>query len=256
MAEAASAVVADMDTSGGRIISNSANIAAAFDAIDAMKAQLWQDEWTDAVADYLESLDDTTDRVISYAATLGTADVAAAGLLRRQYKSLVADMLTNPSTLAAGLFIPAYQSISASVASGGTAAATIAAAKDLITGTDEREGGIQRAVAQPVSDVQAVHERATTQAATGKIEKEFYLYQGSEIDTTRPFCAERRNKVWHKREIEDWARLDWAGKMPETNRSNIFDLLGGYNCRHILLPLARRDVPQADWQRMKSKGLV
>ena len=50
--------------------------------------------------------------------------------------------------------------------------------------------------------------------------------------------------------------LEWAGKKPETNRGNILELLGGYECRHIAVPLAKRDVPAADLQRMKAKGYI
>lgn len=62
--------------------------------------------------------------------------------------------------------------------------------------------------------------------------------------------------MWHEQEIRGWASEEWAGKRPETNSSNIFDLLGGYNCQHILVPLAKRDVPEADLERMRRKGLL
>lgn len=257
MAERAAEAIAGLDTSGGRILGTASNVAAALDVVREMQAELGADPWMDAVADYLESIDATTDRVFRYAATLGTVDQAASIALRRQYKALLADMLTSVGTYAADLWVPVYQSVASAIASESTTAQAIEAIDVLaLGGEDQAQGSVARIVAQPVSDATAIHERATTQEVARQLNIKFYRYQGSEIDTTRPFCAERRGKVWHEAEIRAWAREDWAGKRPETTAGNIFDLLGGYNCRHILVPLAKRDVPEADLERMRKKGLV
>lgn len=257
MARRAAEAIAGLDTSGGRIVGSADNVAAALGVVREMQAELGADPWADAVADYLESIDATTDRVFRYAATLGTVDEAASVALRRQYKALLADMLTSPGTYAADLWVPAYQSVASAIASEATPAQAIEGVEALaLGGEDQTIGAVERIVAQPVSDATAIHERATTQEVARQLNVKFYLYQGSEIDTTRPFCAERRGKVWHEAEIRGWASEQWAGKRPETNAGNIFDLLGGYNCRHILVPLAKRDVPEADLARMRRKGLV
>jgi len=46
-------------------------------------------------------------------------------------------------------------------------------------------------------------------------------------------------KVFTTEEVKEWASLDWQGKNPATNASNIFTLLGGYNCMHTLLPVSK-----------------
>lgn len=261
MALAASTTIAGFDTQGSdprtaTVIANAANMQGALDVINAMKAELAGDPWIDAVSDYLESLDDTADRVIEYTQTLGDPDPAVAFALRRQYKVLIADLLTNPSTYNAALWVPAYQSISASVASEAQISQVVTSVNELVKGDSERLGKIENAVGQPVSDAQAVHERATTQALAKQLDIQFYFYQGSEIDTTRDFCAQRRDHAWHVKEIEEWASLDWQGKRPETTKGNIFELLGGYNCRHIAVPISMRNVPASDLARMRAKGLI
>lgn len=256
MARRAAEAIAGLDTSGGRLVGTEANVAAALTIVEEIKLELGSDPWLDAVADYLESLDDTTDRVLKYAATLGTVDDGAAMALRRQYKALLADMLTNPGTYAATVWVPTYQSISSAIASEGAASLAVQSVTELLAGNDERKGGIQHMVEVLVADATAIHERATTQEVARQLNVKFYLYQGPSIDTTRPFCEARRGKVWHEQEIRGWASEEWAGKRPETNASNIFDLLGGYNCQHILVPLAKRDVPEADLERMRRKGLL
>lgn len=55
-----------------------------------------------------------------------------------------------------------------------------------------------------------------------------YLYYGNIIGSSRPFCIARAGKVFTKKEIEAWNKLNWKGK----KRGNIWITRGGYNCRH------------------------
>jgi hypothetical protein len=89
---------------------------------------------------------------------------------------------------------------------------------------------------------------------------EFFVYQGRPIATTRSFCRERAGRYWHREEIKEWGRnagfMPWKGMHKGTNEVNIFLLLGGYTCRHILIPVSRGTVPQEDLDRMREKGLI
>lgn len=59
----------------------------------------------------------------------------------------------------------------------------------------------------------------------------YAIYGGTAKDNTREFCLERLNRVYTREEIESWNDLDWPGKKPN---HDIFQCLGGYNCRHQL----------------------
>lgn len=65
-----------------------------------------------------------------------------------------------------------------------------------------------------------------------------WLYAGTLIKTSRAFCTNRVGMVYTTTEVESWANISWAGKIPTTNKENIFTLLGGYNCRHTLRPIS------------------
>jgi hypothetical protein len=71
-----------------------------------------------------------------------------------------------------------------------------------------------------------------------KFNVRFFRYVGGEIDTTRPFCDKRVGKIFTKDFIESWAKDDWSGKKNGTTSSNIFINLGGYRCRHSLVPVS------------------
>ena len=70
------------------------------------------------------------------------------------------------------------------------------------------------------------------------LDLEHYFYRGTKIESTRSFCNFRTGKYFTKKEIQDWAGLNWTGKIPGTNKDNIFTLRGGYNCRHLIIPVS------------------
>lgn len=257
MAKAAATAIGSLDTTGGVLVNSDANINGALRVIDAMKAELAGDPWFNAVSDYLESLDETAERIIKYGVKLGDIDEAPIRGITRNYKMLLGDLLTDANTHASTLWIPTYQTVTGAITGpDGTVASAVEAVTTLTTGDDDTLGRIESELSRPVGDARMVQERASTQVIAQQLDVQFYFYQGSEIDTTREFCADRNDKAWHIKEIESWASLDWDGKKPETNKGNIIELLGGYECRHVMLPIAKRDVPAVDLERMRSKGYI
>lgn len=71
-----------------------------------------------------------------------------------------------------------------------------------------------------------------------ELELKHYFYRGTKIATTRPFCNVRAGKYFTKAEIQAWASLNWAGKIPGTNKDNIFVRRGGFSCRHLIIPVS------------------
>jgi hypothetical protein len=59
----------------------------------------------------------------------------------------------------------------------------------------------------------------------------YAVYSGTIMDTTRPFCEARVNKVFDRKEIAGWANLQFAGK---PKMYDPFMDCGGHNCRHHL----------------------
>lgn len=89
------------------------------------------------------------------------------------------------------------------------------------------------------------------QSVTESLGLQWYFYAGTIVDDTRQFCKDRVGKYWHESEVEGWASLQWQGKIPTTNPSNIVANRGGYNCRHQLIPVSEDVVPEADKARVR-----
>lgn len=80
-------------------------------------------------------------------------------------------------------------------------------------------------------DIYAQFERESSNQMRIDLKLQFAVYNGGTIETTRPFCKARNNKVFHVSEILDFADIEFAGK--SSPYDPISDL-GGYNCRHSL----------------------
>lgn len=79
-----------------------------------------------------------------------------------------------------------------------------------------------------VSTTIAGFQRSIQQKKSQDVGIELFLYLGPDDDVTRPFCEERVGKVFSSNEIREW---DNGQGLP----ADIY--LGGYNCRHELVPI-------------------
>lgn len=116
------------------------------------------------------------------------------------------------------------------------------------------EGSLMRYSRQILRDTLANYSGAYIEAITEDVGLQFYKYVGGRVDRTREFCSDRMGKYFHKREVEDWAKLSWQGKRRGTTKSSIFIYRGGYNCGHSLVPVDVSNVPKAVIERAKEKG--
>jgi len=121
-----------------------------------------------------------------------------------------------------------------------------------------------------VKDAFSIADRQYNDLISRENQIEFYRYDGNRIKTTRYFCCVRVGGIYHRKEIESWGRKEslWnntsdggkcektkgGGRNPQTNASTIFSYLGGYNCRHVLIPIATDYVPQSVKDDAQAKG--
>ena len=248
-------------TSEGRIVSSSANIARVGELVSAMKAEFLDEEFVNAVTDYVESLDSVTSNVMSAFDKFDGVDDDVLRAISRKYKQEAADLLINPETYAESLWKPAADRLI-------YAAATAEDVASAVTGVSETI-----ALAPMVPQVEAVTvsaplmlQRTQTAAAAEKTGAQFFYFQGRPIKTTRAWCREREGKYWHIEEIRKWGRDaangdGWDGMVDGTNEQTIFVHLGGWfgernSCRHILITVLRSAVPVEDIARMVEKDLI
>ena len=103
--------------------------------------------------------------------------------------------------------------------------------RDLILGNDNKLGVIAnfQELTMQSGSASEMYDRFVQNEYSRAISLNYAIYQGGEIETTRPFCDARNAGVYTREEILAWNNEDWEGK--KTPNNIILDA-GGYNCRH------------------------
>jgi hypothetical protein len=249
-------ILGDLDVRGGTILATEANIARLSEVMQAIEAGFVDDQYERAVRDYLRTFDKLTTNTATWANELGRFSPDLLTSLSRQYKTIAAEYLLNAQSFSLTMLNPIAQEVAGYIATGGRYRDLVDSVSTIVTGGGEADGALLGNARTAVNDLVSVYERTATSVAAEAVGADFFLYQGRPIDTTRPFCRDRANKYYHRREIAGWADEDWNGKMAGTTSTTIFQYLGGYNCRHVLVPVRQDLVPAADLQRMREKGYI
>lgn len=126
--------------------------------------------------------------------------------------------------------------------------------RTFITGNDEVDGKLKKYAGQIVTDSLFDFSRGFQEAVSANSGLQFILYSGHPIKDSRDFCLARKGKYFHKREVEQWARLNWAGKKQGTTSSTIFIYAGGYRCSDMIIYVSELIVPKEVIDRAKSAG--
>jgi len=118
--------------------------------------------------------------------------------------------------------------------------------RKFIEGTDTEKAFLERYIKQTTNDSVMTFNAEYIQTIADDLDVEYYLYQGTIIADTRPFCEARSGRFFTKEEVQKWPNLKgWQGRMAGTNSSTIFIYRGGYNCRHQLWPVAKEQYDAA-----------
>ena len=156
--------------------------------------------------------------------------------------------------LASQIKQPLNQILNQNINTGGAFSDLLQQVREFIKGTNDREGKLMRYSKQIARDSLFDFNRSLQESISENAGLEFYQYLGGIMDDTRPFCAERSNKFYHKKEIESWPRLNWQGKRPGTTSSTIFVFAGGFSCLHMIVPVSEAIVPTAVKKRAEELG--
>ena len=122
--------------------------------------------------------------------------------------------------------------------------------RKFIEGTPQDAPFLNRYIKQTTNDAVMTFNSEYIQTIAEDLDVEHYLYSGTVISDSRPFCVSRAGRYFTTDEVKAWPNLKgWQGRMAGTNSSTIFIYRGGYNCRHQLWPVSKEQYDAA-----KEKG--
>ena len=229
----------------GNLLVSQGNFNKIQALVQKMKAAYMNKDYSKAIRDFVGSIDATaedTGKLMGIITKEAFVQSATAGAILSNAKTTVFDLLANA---AVNDSVESFKQIlNTSISTGENFQQVIRNIRNNIEGTPEFAGRMERYAKQNAYDFYSISNAQYIRQVSEDYEFEFYEYIGVDVKSTRSFCKTRNNKIYHKREIQEWASLDWDGKNRGTDASTIFAYRGGYNCGHQIIPVATEDVPE------------
>lgn len=253
--------------SQGNFILNNANLRLAADVDLRLREALERSEYTEFVTEFASEFNSQIGFNEDYfrkAFPFFESSELGNQIVRQAQRNAV-QLLVNVSPDSDFIY-PIKQQIEQAIVNNASFQETLASLTDFVVGDDQVEGKILHYAKQIAHDTFAVGDASYAAAVADEVGAEWYRYSGTEIKTTRPFCAERDGMYFSRKEIELWGdgkrtpgfqwpqSGTWAGEMEGTNSKTIFTTRGGYNCRHSIMAVSVFGVPKEDIERAISLG--
>lgn len=246
-------LISKLEKKGDAFTNSATNRAAVDRIIERATNLLMEGPYAEALTNYLVNLQSSVLLSDSYFKAI--TDFEQKAFYRETIKKAIAQVtdLFDKDAIGQVFINPLKTLLSTQVDLGASFGDTVKTLRNFIEGNPQLdvEGKLSRYVKQNARDAFAQTDRLYLQIVTKDIGLAWYRYSGALIADSREFCIHRAGNYYHEDEIRDWASLNWQGKNPNTNRDNIFILLGGFNCIHTLDPVLEDVVPQADRDRVK-----
>jgi hypothetical protein len=125
--------------------------------------------------------------------------------------------------------------------------------EEFMVGNAKVPGKLTSYSQQIISDTLSGYTATYHKMVAADLGLQWYQYVGATMKTTRPWCKAMVDKQWvHESELPSVARgnidgkqISIAGLFPNTNGHTVIDFRGGYNCRHLFVPVPEQAVPTA-----------
>ena len=261
-------LLAEMDVDAtGNIRQTEDNIRRIGLITEELNKVLAGGEYKDAVQSFLSSIDEgvqLTDEIAKKINSSFEPDNVQRQLLAISKQNAINAFFG--SGLKENVTQPFLEQLTANVAARAPLREAVKALQGVIEGTETTDGRLLANVRTTANTAQAIADRSYAAAVNEELGIEYFQYLGGEIPTTRPFCEHREGAIFHRKEIEAWGSGEnsagindisngtWAGRIDGTDSRSIFTFVGGWNCRHFLVPVIKQKVPPSVIARAKAEG--
>lgn len=233
--------VRKLDTSGGKLKSDKQNQKKAAEIRAQIPKILKKIGYENAVLDLLANFDqiDTLSAEIQQSAGVKVDKGQLTALQNWAVDKVKNDLLG--AGMEQNFTQQIVQELTKSVILGSNLQDTIAALDGAVSGTDEKQGLMQRYTAQVGRDALGQYQGLVNQKIADAYGLNAYQYVGSLVKDSREQCTRWVEKeIILISELPDeiaWANKYGSGMIPGTDVSNFGQFRGGYNCRHIAIPV-------------------
>lgn len=237
----------------GFIKQNSSNRKILRDAQGQFDAIISDTKYQSSLVNYLKvipKLDDLNEAYFKAVSDAFTPNRIYIKQLRAQTLETINGLILKDGFVAQ-VKIPMAEILNQNINVGGSFSGMLEQLRTFIKGNDKVEGRLISYSNNIVRDALFQYARSYQQSVVADLGLKWYLYSGSLVDNSRPFCVARAGKYFTDDEIKGWAELNWSGRHQLTTSSSIFILCGGYGCGHQLIAVSELIVPKEDLDRVK-----
>lgn len=258
-----------LDLQDGHIRPTVKNIKIVSNIKNKLLKVILTDSYKSQVNDFLKSFNDLSALQNSYWRTIEKS-FKPSSILKQIKQVAIQDTATKlmENGIDANVAQPISDILTQNVTQGGSYRDMQSHLREAILTTDKSPGLLDRYTKQITVDSINQYNRNYTQIASSDLGYEWYSYQNTLINTSRPFCiAMHEQRYFHVSQIPDLLKAKDLyytrdgkrlkvplnaktnlpdGMYPTTTVANFLTLLGGYNCGHQAGPVSATLVKNQD----------
>lgn len=258
-------LLAQLETENGQLLLTDRNLSLIANINQRVKDIIFDEQYTKDLTGFIQEFKTQADLNNQYFTTIIDAfelKPTYTAILRSSQRNAI--QLLNEDAFTQVLIQPLQQTLESSLVNKTPFNEVIKNLRFIIEGDDEVDGRMTSHVKRIAYDAFSVSDRSYTNIIATDLGLEFYRYSGGKVKDTRCFCKERMGNFYHKKEIEQWGDgknvgscgYPWQGMNSNTDKATIFYYAGGYNCKHAISPVSKRDVPKNVIIRATEKGYI
>lgn len=217
------------------------------------------DQYDAALKEYIKGFDNVAKIQADYFSRVFSESISSVPLLNQIKKTsieLTVQKLTSDG-IVEGISGRITDIINRNITTGGKYSDFVLELKDFLTDKDGSPGALSRYAQQIANDSLNVFSAQYTKAVTDDLGLEWFVYVGSLVEKSRPFCKkliQSKNNCLpyiHTSQLDEIAKgyicdevVSTKGLIPGTNGENLPINRGGWNCGHQLIPISEFIVPE------------
>lgn len=247
-------LVKQLELNGDTIVSNTANVRLVAKIKAELESIVLNDKYLEKVDGFVKAFDKVSAVNRDYFATIAvnySPEKVVEQVKKLNIETTIEDL--TQQGIGAAYTDGIRDLLVTNVTSGARYEDLVGSLRDYIIGKDGEDGTMVRYAKQIATDSLNQYNGQYIKTVTDDLGLEWYMYVGSNLRTTRPFCKAMTELLYfHKSEIPDIIRgningkkVSLAGVSKDTTAQNFFTLRGGYNCGHQIYPVLTSVVPES-----------
>lgn len=248
-----------LKTSRGKVLANVENLKTIAAIKNRLEAIIMDDQYQEEVKKFVKAFEKVSDFHHSYFAEFNQkfTPTKTLPIIKQMAIEATVNSLTEAGIIS-NIIEPIADLLRTNITTGGSIAELNNQLRNQVLTNDTGQGTLERYSKQITTDAINQYSAQYNQAISSDLGLEWFMYVGTNLTTTRPWCEEMKKKKYihiselpqllkgwfgdHRVPINKKTGLP-GGMIPGTNVQNVTIYRGGFNCGHQLVAVDELAVP-------------